>query len=108
MLEPLRDDVILGTICDMQDDCLMLQIEFGSGWFSVISYLYGYHLEVMFTFYKTREKIIFKHVYKKIVGFIFEFKRSKKKRMVVVRTFSNFRKKLERKFYWNDSEQIFV
>lgn len=100
MLEPLRDDVILGTICDMQDDCLMLQIEFGSGWFSVISYLYGYHLEVMFTFYKTREKIIFKHVYKKIVGFIFEFKRSKQSRMVVGSTFCEIWKEgLERKIY---------
>jgi len=53
----------LGTIYDMQGDCPVLQVEFSSGWFSVIFVLYSYHLEMVFKFYKTREKIIFKNVY---------------------------------------------
>lgn len=77
----------------MQCDCPVLQVESSSGWFSVIYGLCGYHLEMLFTFYKPREIFFFQtFIITEILVFIFEFKKVKSNRMVVERTFLMFGK----------------
>ena len=50
MLKPLRDEAMLRPICDIQSDCLVLQIVFGSVWFSLIFCFCGCQNKNMVTF----------------------------------------------------------
>lgn len=51
LLEPLRDEVKLRSICDMQGGCTILQVGSNIVWFSLILSLCGFQIKVLFIVY---------------------------------------------------------